>query len=253
MLRALRIMMSSHHLHPKALAAASYRQDGKLRRFHLRKSGFLGVVLALFAFCNLALAQQGDAYIGGGTLLSSSPTTSATIFGSNCTVSSSGGVLCPQKGGLYLNLGGDVILKHRIGAAFDINWKASQASLFGPGGQPYRPLMFTFNGVYQPKLSKKAGLDLFGGIGWQSTRLYGYQPTSNCVYFGACYTSSNHFLVNVGAGVRYYVWGHVFIRPEVRFFHILNNTDTSGSTGFGFTSNNVVRVGASIGYTIGPE
>jgi hypothetical protein len=45
----------------------------------------------------------------------------------------------------------------------------------------------------------------------------------------------------------------VFIRPDVRFFHIVNNTDTSGPTGFGFTSNNVIRVGASIGYTIGPD
>jgi hypothetical protein len=38
----------------------------------------------------------------------------------------------------------------------------------------------------------------------------------------------------------------VFVRPEVRVFHILNNGDN-------FTSDNVFRVGASIGYTIGPE
>jgi hypothetical protein len=113
--------------------------------------------------------------------------------------------------------------------------------------------MFTFNGVYQPRLSKKAGLDLFGGIGWQSTRFYAYSNTTDCIYFSKCYTSSNHFLVDVGAGIRYYVWGHMFLRPEVRLFHILNNTDTSNANGFGFTSNNVVRVGASIGYTIGPD
>jgi len=120
----------------------------------LRKSAFLGTVLALFAFCSLASAQQGDAYFGGGTMLSSTPSSSATIFNSNCTVSSSGGPLCPEKGGFYLNLGGDVVLKRRIGAAFDINWKAGQASLFGPGGQPYRPLIFTFNGLYQPRINK---------------------------------------------------------------------------------------------------
>jgi len=219
----------------------------------LRKSACLATLFAVILLCSFVSAQQGDAYIGGGTMLSSSAPSGTTLFGSNCTTSSSGGVLCPQKGGLYLNLGGDVIFKRRIGAAFDINWKASQASVFGPGGQPYRPLLFTFNGVYQPRINKKAGVDLFGGIGWQSTRLYGYQNNTNCVYFGACYTSANHFLVNVGGGLRYYVWGHVFLRPEVRYFHIVNNTDTSGSTGFGFTSNNVIRVGASIGYTIGPE
>jgi hypothetical protein len=212
----------------------------------LRKSAFLGTLIALFALCSLASAQQGDAYIGGGTMLSSSTPSSARIGGSNCTLTSSGNAVCPEKGGTYLNLGADVIFKHRIGAAFDINWKASQGNFGGPAGQPYRPLLFTFNGVYQPRLSKKVGLDLFGGIGWQSTRFYAYQSTTNCVYFGACYTSSNHFLVDVGGGLRYYVWGHMFLRPEARYFHILNNTDN-------FYSGNVLRVGASIGYTIGPD
>jgi hypothetical protein len=212
----------------------------------LRKAAFLVTLIAPFVLCIFASAQQGDAYIGGGTMLSSSPSSSQTLGGSNCTINSSANLVCPEKGGTYLNLGADVIFKRRIGAAFDINWKASQGNFGGPGGQPYRPLLFTFNGVYQPRISKKAGLDLFGGIGWQSTRFYGYQPTTNCVYFGACYTSSNHFLVDVGAGLRYYVWGHVFVRPEVRVFHILNNGDN-------FTSDNVFRVGASIGYTIGPE
>ena len=212
----------------------------------MRKFAFLVTLIALLVLCDFATAQQGDAYIGGGTLLSSSASSSTLIPGTNCGTNSQGGAICPEKGGTYLNLGADVIFKRRLGAAFDINWKASQAAFGGPGGQPYRPLLFTFNGVYQPRLSKKAGLDLFGGIGWQSTRFYGYQPTSNCVYFGACYTSSNHFLVDIGGGIRYYVWGHMFLRPEVRVFHILNNTDN-------FTSGNVFRVGASIGYTIGPE
>ena len=212
----------------------------------MRKSAFLVTFIAPFVLCSFASAQQGDAYIGGGTLLSSSASSSTTFPGTNCGTTSQGNAVCPEKGGTYLNLGADVIFKRRIGAAFDINWKASQGSFGGPGGQPYRPLLFTFNGVFQPRLGKKAGLDLFGGIGWQSTRFYGYQPTSNCVYFGACYTSSNHFLVDVGAGIRYYVWGHMFVRPEVRVFHILNNGDN-------FTSDNVFRVGASIGYTIGPE
>jgi Outer membrane protein beta-barrel domain len=211
----------------------------------LRKLSFLAMVLLVSAFASLASAQQGDAYIGGGTMLSSSP--SSTIGNSNCTVDSSGtNIVCPEKGGLYLNLGADIVFKNRLGAAFDVNWKASQGEFGGPGGQPYRPLLFDFNGVYQPRLSKKAGIDLFGGIGWQSTRFYGYQPTSGCVYFGACYTSSNHFLVDVGGGLRYYVWGHMFIRPEFRYYQIVNNTDN-------FTSGHIIHVGASIGYTIGPE
>lgn len=213
----------------------------------MRKSAFLAIVFAVLVLGSFASAQQGDAYIGGGTLLSSSPSSSARIGGSNCTANSSNtAAICPEKGGTYLNLGADVIFKSRIGAAFDINWKASQGSFGGPTGQPYRPLLFTLNGVFQPRLTKKVGVDLFGGIGWQSTRFYSIQNTFSCFNLGACYTSSNHFLVDVGGGIRYYFFGHAFIRPEARFFHIMNNTDN-------FTSGNVIRVGASIGYTIGPE
>jgi len=215
----------------------------------LRLSVVFAILVAAFALCSLASAQQGDAYIGGGTLLSSSASSSTVIPGTNCGTDAQGGVLCPEKGGTYLNVGADVIFRNRIGAAFDVNWKASQGAL---GGQvPYRPILVDINGVFQPRLGKKAGLDLFGGIGWQSTRLY--SGNYQCSYFSCTnFVSSKHFLVDVGAGIRYYVWGHVFFRPEARFYHILNNTDTS-STGIGFTSNNVVRVGASIGYTIGPE
>ena len=206
------------------------------RRFLLRKLAFLATVFAFFVLPNFASAQQGDAMLGFGTIVSPG----AGACGSTVNFT------CPEKGGLYINLGGDVIFHRRMGFGFDVAWKASQGSYGGDGGQPYRPILFDFNGDYQPKLGKKLGADLFGGIGWQSTRFYGYQPTSSCVYFGACYQSSNHFLVDLGAGIRYYAWGHVFVRPEVRYYKIFNNS-------VDFTSGNVIRVGASIGYTIGPD
>ncbi len=200
----------------------------------MRKLAVSAVLFAFFAIVNSAYAQQGDAMIGFGTV------TSPGNHG--CDVAT---FTCAETGGLYMNIGGDVILHKRLGVGFDAAWRAKQGN-YADSGQPFRPLLFDINGVYQPRLSKKVGADLFGGIGWQSTRFYGYQPTSNCVYFGACYLSTNHFLVDLGAGVRYYAWGHVFVRPEVRYYHIMNNTDA-------FTSGNVLRMGASIGYTIGPD
>ena len=132
-----------------------------------------------------------------------------------------------------------------MGIGFDAAWRASQGEYGGSGGQPYRPILFDFNAMYQPRLSKKAGLDLFAGVGWQSTRFYTGTYTCN---FVSCinYSSSNHFLIDIGGGIRYYVWNHVFVRPEARYYYINNNTGD-------FTSNSVLRVGASIGYTIGPE
>lgn len=202
----------------------------------MRKLAFLATVFAFFAFvafAPFASAQQGDAYFGFGTVTQAGSCDSSTL-------------LCPEKGGLYPNIGADMIFHKRIGMAFDIAWRGGQGAYGGTGGQPYRPLLWDFNGVYQPRIGKKLGLDLVGGIGWQSTRYYGYEPTTGCVYFGSCYLSSNHFLVDVGAGLRYYFWGHFFIRPEARYYWINNNTAD-------FTSSNVVRLGASIGYTIGPD
>jgi hypothetical protein len=198
----------------------------------LRKFAFIATLIAVSLLASFASAQQGDAMIGFGTVMSSGS--------SNCT---QGSCFVPEKGGLYTNISGDVVFKKRVGFNFEAAWKTSQGNYAGLG-IPYRPILFDFNGLYQPQLSKKVGLDLMGGIGFQTTRFYGYQPTSSCVYFGACYSSSNHFLVDVGGGIRYYVWGHMFVRPEAHYYHIVNNTAD-------FSSNNIVRVGASIGYTIG--
>ncbi len=202
----------------------------------MRKLAFLASAVSFLFLASFASAQQGDAMIGFGTITSPS-NSSCGNYGNN------GNFVCPEKGGLYINLGGDVIFHQRLGAAFDAAWRGGQGN-YQSSGQPYRPLLFDFNGVYQPNISKKVGADIFGGVGWQSTRFYGYTYNTSCIYFGACYTSTNHFLIDAGAGVRYYFWHAMFIRPEVHYYYIVGNTDT-------FSTNNIIRVGASIGYTIG--
>ena len=195
----------------------------------MRKLALLAPILAFLFFAQFASAQQGDAMFGGNILTSSGscdPTTG----------------LCPEKGGFYPSVSADVIFHKRVGFNFETAWRGSQGSYGGPGGQPYRPIISDFNFMYQPKLSKKVGADLMAGIGWQSTRFY--LPYCTGTFSCDNFTSSRHFLTDIGGGIRYYVWGHVFVRPEVHFYHINNNTDV-------FSNNNVFRAGASIGYTIG--
>jgi len=202
----------------------------------LRKLALFAPAFALLFVAQFASAQQADIMVGGGTLLSASYATNLVNPGP-----------ISEKGGFYPSISGDVIgFKRRVGFNFEVTWRGKQGEYGGPGGQPYRPIIYDFNAMYQPKLGKKIGADLMAGIGAQSTRFYGFTNTSGCVYFGACFVSSNHFLVDIGGGVRYYVWNHVFVRPEAHFYHIVNNTND-------FNSNNVVRVGASIGFTIGPD
>jgi len=202
----------------------------------LRKLFLLSTVFAFFLLGNLASAQQADAMIGFGTIASTNSSSNCTTFSINCVGA--------ETGGLYTTLSGDVIFHRRIGFNFEANWRTKQG--LDNFGQFYRPILFDFNGDFQPRFGKKIGADLLGGIGWQTTRFYAFNNSSSCLVFGACYTSDNHFLVHVGGGLRYYVYGHAFVRPEVHLYHILNNTDV-------FTNSNVIRVGASIGYTIGPD
>ena len=116
------------------------------------------------------------------------------------------------------NLSADVIFHRRVG----IGLRCSMGGLLGTcrrTGASLTARFFSTSMVFTSlSSSKKVGADLFGGIGWQTTRFYQYQNTSNCVYFGACYKSSNRF-VDAGAGIRYYVWGHFFVRPEVHYYH----------------------------------
>lgn len=203
----------------------------------MRKIAFLALVFSFFTLANFASAQQADAMLGFGTVVATSSTASScAVFSSTC--------VGRETGGLYTTISGDVIFHKHIGFNIEGSWRTKQALDLANGGQFYRPILFDFNGDYQPRITKKVGADLLGGVGWQTTRFYAYNYSSNCLVFGSCYTSNNHFLVHFGGGIRYYFFGNGFIRPEVHFYHILNNTDV-------FNNTNVIRVGASIGYTIG--
>jgi len=197
----------------------------------LRKLAILAPVCVFLFFAQFASAQQGDIFLGGGTLLSSS--------NSNSTFPS-------EKGGLFINLGGDVVPFKHFGVNVETAWRATQGVYGSDTGLNYRPILTDFNALYQPRLGKKLGLDLMAGIGAADTRLYEQGASEPGV---ANYLSTDHFMEHLGGGIRYYVWRHVFVRPEVHYYHIQSNNSLSDNGVF--NSNNLVRVGASIGYTIG--
>ncbi len=91
----------------------------------MRKLAFLATVFAIFALPNLASAQQGDFAIGFGTLMSPGAASCGASLASN------GAALCPEKGGLYMNVGGDVIFHRRLGFGIDAAWRAGQGDFGG--------------------------------------------------------------------------------------------------------------------------
>jgi opacity protein-like surface antigen len=199
----------------------------------LRKLALLTPVLAVLFFAQFASAQQLDVFMGGGTLLSSAS-------------SGSGNGFPAEKGGLYINLGGDVIFHKHVGVNFETAWRASQGTYGSDTGLNYRPILTDFNLLYQPHLGKKAGLDLMAGIGAADTRFYTPGPSAPGY---ANYASTDHFMEHLGGGIRYYVWQHVFVRPEIHYYHIQSNSNVNNNGAF--NSDNVFRVGASVGYTFG--
>jgi hypothetical protein len=182
-------------------------------------------------FCLLvasAAAQQVDVAFGVSTLSAPSGTTSGALY------------FPSQGGGAYPGFSADFLLHRHFGIEGEMFWKASQG-LYG-GVQPYRPIFYAFNAIWAPPITKNISAEVLGGIGGEDIRFYGIL---NCNQFVGCttYSSSNHFMGDVGGGIRAYFWHSAFIRPEVRVYFVNNNVE--------FSSSHSVRYGVSLGYSFG--
>ncbi len=188
------------------------------------------LVMALFVLASVAAVAQADIAFGMSSV-------------SGPSASSATGNYAPQNvgGGAYLGFSGDYLFWHNFGVGGELNWRASQ-NLWG-GQVPFRPIFYSFNGVYAPRLSKSLGLELQGGIGAESVRFYTGNVT--CSAFTGCsnYQSTNHFMGHFGGGIKLYAHGNFFIRPEAHIYLVRNNFEFSGAR--------AARYGVSIGYTWG--
>jgi outer membrane protein W len=171
--------------------------------------------------------HKGDLALGFGSLLS---TSSAQASGN----------YAPQSmgGGLFTTFSADFLLRHNVGVAGELSWRDGR-NLY-EGYEPFRPLFYDINGVYSPRFGKHLGAEVMAGIGAASTRFYSGQYNCN---FVTCtdYVSTTHFMGHIGGGVKLYVHGNFFIRPEVHWYLIHNNNE--------FSSGSAERAGVSIGYT----
>ena len=193
----------------------------------LRKLILGALLFILVVAYRPAHAQQFDAAFGFSGLTSPGGSTD-----------SSGTFFPSIRGGLYPSFSADYLIKHHLGVQGEVAWRARQ-NLYG-GFAPYRPIFYDFNAIYAPQLGKKFGAELMAGVGGEDVRFYSGQYTCN---FVSCtnYVSTNHFAGHIGAGLRYYVWGNLFVRPEAHLYLVHNNSEFSSST--------VARYGVSIGYS----
>ncbi len=176
------------------------------------------------------MGPQGDIGFSVGTLTAPS---SASASG-NHSMQTLGG-------GAYLGFSGNYLFRNSLGFGSEISWRASQ-NLY-QGFQTFRPILYDFHATYAPNLGHHAQLELIGGLGGLSTRFY--TPYYACNYFTCTnYASSNHFMGDVGAGVRFYLYNDaLFVRPEFREYFIDN--------AYEFSSGHASREGVTLGYAFG--
>jgi len=133
-----------------------------------------------------------------------------------------------------------------LGFGVQVDTKFSQAFYEGLN---YRPTFFDFNGIYHPipdKLTKGRFVPEFeGGVGL--ARLSFYTP-SYCDQYAGCQSGyaiedSTHFQVHAGVGVKLYVKGGIFVKPQFDARYVVNF--------FQFGSDFVPEYSVSLGYTFG--
>lgn len=189
----------------------------------MRKLSFLVVAFALICLLGSpAHAQQFDLSFGVSGLTGPASTDTLQTIG----------------GGAYPTFGLDFLFYHNLGVGFNASFRARQ-NLF-EGFQPFRPYFYDVDAVWAPPLGKRAQAELSAGIGVES--IHFYTPTFQCSFTGCTnFVSSNHFLGQFGAAMRFYVTSKIFIRPEAHIYVVRNNVEFSGS--------HANRFGVSIGYS----
>jgi hypothetical protein len=211
----------------------SHRQTDHIHRGQvLRRFASFTFVCSFLLFASFAHAQHTDFAVGG------------SILWSPQNLSASGGfVPPPEKGGMYPAVSLEHLFTQHLG------YYAEGAFRYHEGiyndYQPYRAIFYDVNAVYTDRVAPKTHGDFMAGVGGQT--LIFYTPGGCGVTGGGCQThiDSTHFLMHLGVGVRYYFWKNWFVRPEAHYYFIPDN--------YQFHSDNVFRVGASIGYTWGPH
>jgi len=194
----------------------------------LRKFALFASVCAVFLLCDFARAQELDLSVGGSKLFSTKNKTASEAF-----------LAPPENEGTYVNFTLLRTFENHFG--YSAEFVTSYHRPFYNGFQEYRPFLYDLNGVYARHVAKRMTLDLMAGAGGQTVLFY--NTYAGCGFPGGCIPRVNttHFLVHVGAGLRYSVWRGIFVRPEANFYRIFNNND--------FHSGNVLRLGASAVYS----
>jgi len=147
--------------------------------------------------------------------------------------------------GLFGTIGGGIMLNESatLGVGAEVSFRFAQGDYVSDFG--YRPIFYSFNGIFTPTLgSDRVMAEFQGGIGGLNLRFYGGDPYYD--YYTGEYSnfagSVNHFQVHASAGLRIYISDNVFIRPQFDYRYIPNLDED-------FKSNSVLQYTIAIGFS----
>jgi hypothetical protein len=204
-------------------------------------------------------AQGVSAYFGLGSATNSAGT---TVNGIDSVTGAS--VTCPKGnvfdditgfcepgptiGGVFGVFGVDFMLKPHLGFNGEYAFRFAQAPYLPAAGLNYRPAFYDFNVVYQPLSGKRIVPLVEGGIGGARIALYQTQTVSitgiTNTFTIPAGLNANHFQVHGAVGVKLYVKGNIFIKPQFDIHYVTHLTDQFGRDW-------VPQYTVAVGYTFG--
>ena len=212
------------------------------------------LALLLLAGVKQASAQGVSAYFGLGTATDSAGTTNNSTavcpagnlfddFTGNCEPG-------PTMGGVFGVFGADFMIKPQFGINAEYTFRFAQAPYLPDAGLNMRPSFYDFNAVWEPTsgVEKRFVPVLEAGVGGARVALYFTQQCSvtgiNCSSSSPAGFNANHFQVHGGVGIKLYVKGNLFIKPQFDIHYVTNLTDQFGRSW-------VPQGTLSVGYTFG--
>ena len=197
-----------------------------------------------------AQAQRVSAYFGLGSAKDRAGTTSN---GTNSCPTGQlfDGLICepgPTIGGLFGTFGVDVRFKRHLGINAEYAFHFRQVPFLPDDSLNMRPAFYDVNVMWMRVAGKRIAPLLEGGAG--GARL-GLRSTSTTPITGITNISSfsagsrpNHAQLHFGAGLKFYVKGNIFVKPQFDLHYVFNFTDQFGR-------NLVPQYSGSVGYTFG--
>ncbi len=153
-------------------------------------------------------------------------------------------------GGLFGEFGVDFMFRKHLGVSGEYTFRFSRAPYLPAGDLNYRPGFYDFNVVWQPITGSDSRIVpvLEGGIG--GARIVLYETASESItgittnFSQPAGINANHFQIHGGVGVKLYVKGNIFIKPQFDIHYVTHLTDQFGRDW-------VPQYTAAVGYTFG--